>query len=91
MVSSNPLFRGKWNARKFQATVINDIWPEVLFFTLVATSMGYSTIIYLLLIPASGNFGIQKHLQRPRNLQSTLDGSWYGTWFGHLFPNILGV
>lgn len=37
MVSANPLFRGKWNARKFQATVINDIWPEVLFFTLVAT------------------------------------------------------
>ncbi|KAF4616450.1 hypothetical protein D9613_008410 [Agrocybe pediades] len=37
MVSSNPLFRGTWTARKFQATVINDIWPEVLFFTLVAT------------------------------------------------------
>ncbi|KAH9477633.1 UPF0187 protein [Psilocybe cubensis] len=37
MVSSNPLFRGTWTARKFQATVINDIWPEVAFFTLVAT------------------------------------------------------
>ncbi|KIM42437.1 hypothetical protein M413DRAFT_444852 [Hebeloma cylindrosporum] len=37
MVSANPLFRGSWNARKFQATVINDIWPEVLFFSLVAT------------------------------------------------------
>jgi len=37
MVSSNPLFRGKWTAKRFQATVINDIWPEVLFFTLVAT------------------------------------------------------
>ena len=38
MVSANPLFRGTWTARKFQATVINDIWPEVLFFTLIATS-----------------------------------------------------
>jgi len=37
MVTSNPLFRGKWTARKFQATVINDIWPECLFFSLVAT------------------------------------------------------
>jgi putative membrane protein len=36
MVSSNPLFR-RWTAKKFQATVINDIWPEVLFFSLVAT------------------------------------------------------
>ncbi len=38
MVSANPLFRGTWTARKFQATVINDIWPEVLFFSLIATS-----------------------------------------------------
>jgi len=36
MVSANPLFRGKWTTRKFQATVINDIWPECLFFSLVA-------------------------------------------------------
>ncbi|EEB87197.1 hypothetical protein MPER_15554, partial [Moniliophthora perniciosa FA553] len=38
MVSSNPLFRGGMSIRKkFAATVINDIWPEVVFFTLVAT------------------------------------------------------
>ncbi|KAF5318581.1 hypothetical protein D9619_010751 [Psilocybe cf. subviscida] len=37
MVSSNPLFRGSWTIKKFQATVINDIWPEVAFFTLIAT------------------------------------------------------
>jgi len=36
MVSSNPLFRGSWTFKKFQATVINDIWPEVTFFSLVA-------------------------------------------------------
>lgn len=37
MVSSNPLFRGGWSLRKFNSTVINDIWPEVLFFSAVAT------------------------------------------------------
>ncbi|KAF8067906.1 Bestrophin, RFP-TM, chloride channel-domain-containing protein [Lyophyllum atratum] len=37
MVAHNPLFHGKWTAKRFQATVVNDIWPEVLFFTLIAT------------------------------------------------------
>ncbi|OBZ78130.1 hypothetical protein A0H81_02289 [Grifola frondosa] len=37
MVAANPLFSGSWSLKKFKATVINDIWPEVLFFTLVAT------------------------------------------------------
>ncbi|KAI0819472.1 UPF0187-domain-containing protein [Trametes gibbosa] len=36
MVASNPLFVG-WSLKKFKATVINDIWPEVLFFSGVAT------------------------------------------------------
>jgi predicted membrane chloride channel (bestrophin family) len=27
----------RWTLKKFQATVVNDIWPEVTFFTLVAT------------------------------------------------------
>jgi len=39
MVNGNPLFRGGWTTKKFQATVINDIWPGCLFFTLVATSL----------------------------------------------------
>ena len=39
MVAANPLFEGSiFSVKKFQATVINDIWPEVFFFTLVATS-----------------------------------------------------
>ena len=37
MVAQNPLFTG-WSLKKFKATVINDIWPEVLFFSLVGTS-----------------------------------------------------
>ncbi|KAI0634951.1 UPF0187-domain-containing protein [Trametes polyzona] len=36
MVAKNPLFVG-WSLKKFKATVINDIWPEVLFFAGVAT------------------------------------------------------
>ncbi|KAI0088809.1 UPF0187-domain-containing protein [Irpex rosettiformis] len=35
MVAANPLFAGGHYYKKFQATVINDIWPEVLFFSLV--------------------------------------------------------
>lgn len=37
MVATNPLFAGGPFYKKFKATVINDIWPEVLFFSLVAT------------------------------------------------------
>jgi hypothetical protein len=32
------MFSGSWSLRKLQATVLNDIWLEVSFFTLVATS-----------------------------------------------------
>lgn len=38
MVAENPLFQGSLSRKKLQATVVNDIWPEVLFFTLIATS-----------------------------------------------------
>lgn len=37
MVAENPLFQGSLSWKKLQATVVNDIWPEVLFFTLIAT------------------------------------------------------
>ncbi|PFH49444.1 hypothetical protein AMATHDRAFT_63202 [Amanita thiersii Skay4041] len=36
MVAHNPLFHGRWTWKRFQATVVNDIWPEVLFFTLIS-------------------------------------------------------
>lgn len=38
MVATNPLFAGGHFYKKFQATVVNDIWPEVLFFCLVGMS-----------------------------------------------------
>lgn len=37
MVAANPIFVGGSFSRKFQATILNDIWPEVLFFSLIAT------------------------------------------------------
>ncbi|KAJ7243190.1 UPF0187-domain-containing protein [Mycena haematopus] len=43
MVAENPLFRGGWTMRKFNATVINDIWPETAFFTLIATMVALIT------------------------------------------------
>ena len=35
MVNHNPLFV-VWDLKRFIATVANDIWPEVIFFSLVA-------------------------------------------------------
>ncbi len=43
MVAKDPLF-GHWTVKKFSATVVDDIWPEVTFFTLVATGALYSVI-----------------------------------------------
>ena len=37
MVAQNLLFQGSFSWKKLQATVLNDVWPEVLFFTLIAT------------------------------------------------------
>ncbi|TFK34234.1 Bestrophin, RFP-TM, chloride channel-domain-containing protein [Crucibulum laeve] len=56
MVSQNPLFRGRWTAKKFSATVFNDVWPGVLFFTLVAT------IVCLVSERTRHNLGISNQL-----------------------------
>ncbi|KDR72688.1 hypothetical protein GALMADRAFT_73850 [Galerina marginata CBS 339.88] len=37
MAAKNPLFHGRWTAKKLSATVIDDIWLGVLLFTLIAT------------------------------------------------------
>lgn len=38
MVAANPLFRSGWSwKKKLAATVLNDVWPEVFFFTAVGT------------------------------------------------------
>jgi putative membrane protein len=56
MVSGNPLFRGGWTAKKFGATVIDDIWPEVIFFTLVAT------VVSLVSLKTSVDLGVSNQL-----------------------------
>jgi len=56
MVAQNPLFRGRWTLKRFQATVINDIWPEVFFFTLVAV------MVYLVSTLTDVNLGISAQL-----------------------------
>jgi len=43
MVAEDPLFHGGWSLKKFNATVINDIWPETAFFTLVAAVVAIIT------------------------------------------------
>lgn len=48
MVSANPLFRGGITRRKLQATIISEIWPEVVFFSLVATSKYFVTVVFWL-------------------------------------------
>jgi hypothetical protein len=45
MVSSNPLFRGGVTLKKLQATVISEIWPEIVFFTLIATSKHFVAFV----------------------------------------------
>ncbi|KAF9038437.1 Bestrophin, RFP-TM, chloride channel-domain-containing protein [Panaeolus papilionaceus] len=56
MVASNPLFVGRWTWKKFGATVIDDIWPEVSFFTLVAT------MVALVSKKTSVNLGVSNQL-----------------------------
>ncbi|KAJ3572238.1 hypothetical protein NP233_g3219 [Leucocoprinus birnbaumii] len=56
MVAHNPLFHGRWTIKRFQATVINDVWPEVFFFTLVAV------MVVLVTKYTSVNLGIQTTL-----------------------------
>jgi len=36
-MTKNTIFSGKLSKMKLRATVINDVWPGILFFTLVAT------------------------------------------------------
>jgi hypothetical protein len=43
----NTIFSGRLSKGKLKATVIKDIWPELLFFTLVAMGV-WTWIIYVL-------------------------------------------
>ncbi|CAA7268837.1 unnamed protein product [Cyclocybe aegerita] len=56
MVAQNPLFRGRWTWKKFGATVLDDIWPEVIVFTL------FATIIVLVSEKTRANLGVSNQL-----------------------------
>ncbi|KAF9041401.1 Bestrophin, RFP-TM, chloride channel-domain-containing protein [Panaeolus papilionaceus] len=56
MVAANPLFRGRWTWKKFGATVIDDIWPEVTFFTCMAA------VVTLVSKKTSVNLGVSNQL-----------------------------
>ncbi len=58
MVAQNSLSPGRWVLKRFEATVANDIWPGVLFYTLLAVST-YRDILLLLLLP---NFALVVYL-----------------------------
>ncbi|KAF9445943.1 UPF0187-domain-containing protein [Macrolepiota fuliginosa MF-IS2] len=47
MVARNPLFAVRWTRQLLRATVLDDIWPEILFFTTVATG---KTFIYVICV-----------------------------------------
>ncbi|KAF9554664.1 UPF0187-domain-containing protein [Agrocybe pediades] len=55
MVASNPLFR-RWTTKKFAATVMDDIWPEVIFFTLIAV------MVVLVSEKTSAHLGVSNQL-----------------------------
>ncbi|KAF9477338.1 UPF0187-domain-containing protein [Pholiota conissans] len=55
MVAMNPLFT-HWTAKKFSATVLDDIWPEVIFFTLVAT------VVSIVSLKTSVDLGVSNQL-----------------------------
>ncbi len=96
MVNGNPLFRGGWTVRKFQATVINDIWPGCLFFTLVATSL-YSFLYAFSYIDSgnlfaslnSGRAGVRIYITQAGRCEWPPDRPRYGSRFGYLVQNVI--
>lgn len=95
MVASNPLFVGGHFYRKFKATVVNDIWPEVLFFTLVATSAYWLSPVGLLsanrVSLRSGNVGVGNDNYVFGGLKPDADRSRYSARFGHIVPDFHGL
>ncbi|KAF6749321.1 Bestrophin, RFP-TM, chloride channel-domain-containing protein [Ephemerocybe angulata] len=56
MVYYDPLFRGRWTLRRLRSTILSDIWPEMIFFTL------FATLITLLTMKGGHNLAISRDL-----------------------------
>jgi hypothetical protein len=93
MVAQNPLFSGRFTFKKFQATVINDIWPEVLFFTAVATGqlLRYLTVTELTRKLNSRGRCDEAGCEELGNQQRIVDRARYGTRFGYFFQDVLCI
>jgi hypothetical protein len=78
-----------WALRKLSATIINDVLPEVLLFTLNATSKPKTLYIgeKLTVSPflcRSGGHRFSKNGCKLGRFESAIDRSWFGSWFGYI-------
>ena len=89
MVAENPLFQGSLSWKKLQATVVNDIWPEVLFFSLIATSKNAHPFSSSADASHSGLCCWKVDFHRFECLEPAVDRIGYRAGFGHLFPNFI--
>jgi len=89
MVAENPLFQGSLSWKKLQATVVNDIWPEVLFFSLIATSKNVHPVSSSADVSHSGLCRWKVDFHRFECLKPAVDRIGYRVGFGHLFPNFI--
>ena len=80
----------KW----IKATVINDIWPELLFFTLVATSMASSSFFVshsLMKWTCGGGVGNKENEHIAGNIESDVDGAGYRVGSRGFIQDFVGV
>jgi ion channel-forming bestrophin family protein len=96
MVAANPLFAGGSYYKKFKATIINDIWPEVLFFTAVGASESYRPLYSIInqgidFWQLSGRTGLRADHHIPGDFESDVDRARYGARFGYILQNINGI
>lgn len=89
MVAENPLFQGSLSWKKLQATVVNDVWPEVLFFTLIGLSKNAHPFSSSADVLLSGFCCWKVDLPRFECLKPAVDRVGYRVGFGHLFPNFV--
>ncbi|KAF7291163.1 hypothetical protein MIND_01259500 [Mycena indigotica] len=79
-----------WTMKKLNATVLNDIWFDVMLLTLVSTSMPLPLCPEHMLTPAifsSGDLYHEAHVAQPHYKQCLVRGAGYRTGSCHLIQN----
>jgi len=64
------------------------IWPEVIFFTLIATSKYFVTVVFWLYGLIAG---LRENFSSIECFKSTVDRPGYCPWSSHFFPNIVSI